>query len=71
MTDAPTTPATPDPSTLEKLARNLIGSAKLVDDAIAAMHDRLNAMLEAAHGTIQYLVAENADLKFRLEFPQE
>jgi hypothetical protein len=58
--------ALPEPSELEKLARNTIGTAQLVDDAMANLHARLENMLEAVHGTIQFLVAENAELKGRL-----
>lgn len=64
MTDEATT--APEPSELEKMARNLIGTAQRADDAMDNLHGALNNMLDAVHGTIQFLVAENTELKGRL-----
>jgi hypothetical protein len=65
MTDETAT-TTEEPSDLVKLAQNMMGAAKLADDAMANLHSRLEAMLESAHGLIQFLVAENAQLKATL-----
>lgn len=62
MTDPTTSPT----SDVEKLARNMMSSAKNVDDAMANLHSRLEMMLEATHGVIQAVVAECAELRRQL-----
>lgn len=61
MTDETT--AAPEPSDLMKLAQGMMASARAADDALAEFHSRLEEMLGAVHGLVQYLVAENAELK--------
>ena len=58
MTDETT--ATAEPSTLEKMAQNLIGTSRRADDAMGDLHSSIEGLLSAAHDLIQFLLADNA-----------
>lgn len=60
-----------------KLASDLAESARVTDealsnaqDAVGAIHAAIGNMMAAFKAMAAFVAAENADLKFRLEFPQ-